>query len=293
MRLARTTIIACLLGLAAAGQAQAAVVQVKLTARHEMKRTLMSGIRTQAWTFNGSIPGPVIRVRLGDEVQVTLHNADLHHGHSLDFHASEVDPMTTMATVAPGKTKTFSFTPKRPGVFMYHCGTAPVLQHVGMGMYGMIIVDPPQGRAPAQELMLVQSEFYGPLRKGVLHPSLKSMLTRQPVYTAFNGSPFRYLRKPIKVTAGQPVRIYLVDAGPSLGSAFHVVGEIFDAMYPDGGPAQYGSSVSTGYVPAGGGAIFELTFDNPGTYTFLTHELGVASLGAIGRIVATAPPPGP
>ena len=280
--LAVTALVAGVLSFTASAEA---VVDVKFTARHEM-RTLMPGVKTVAWTFNHTVPGPLVRVTAGEELRITLHNADKHHGHALDFHASEVNPMRVMMDVKSGQTKTFSFSPKRPGVYMYHCGTAPVLEHVGMGMYGMIIVDPPEPRTPAQEVMLVQSEFYGTLKKGVLTPSLKAMLTRQPKYTAFNGSPFRYLRDPLKVKAGQPVRIYLVNAGPSLGSAFHVVGEIFDAVLPDGGTVPFGSNVSTAYVPAGGAGIFELTFDEAGTYPVLTHELGVASLGALGRIVA-------
>jgi nitrite reductase (NO-forming) len=264
----------------------AAVVEVKMTARHET-RTLLPGTKAELWTFNKRVPGPVVRVRVGDELRITLTNADKMHGHSLDFHASEVNPMRVMTDVKPGKTKTFSFTPKRAGVFMYHCGTAPVLLHVALGMYGMIIVDPPAPRPAAKEITLVQSEFYGRKKKGVLRASLKDALAATPQYTAFNGSPLRYMRKPIKVKVGELVRIYLVNAGPSHGSAFHVVGEIFDAVYPDGGPVPYGSSVSTSYVPAGGAAVFELTFDEAGTYPFLTHELGMATRGALGRIVAS------
>jgi nitrite reductase (NO-forming) len=282
--------VAITAAIGGAAPSHAAVTSVTLTARHEV-RPLLPGVKAEMWTFNRRVPGPVVRVPLGNELRITLRNADPHHRHSLDFHASEVNPMRVMADVKPGQTKTFSFTPKRAGVFMYHCGTPSVLRHVGMGMYGMIIVDPPERRSPAREIMLVQSEFYGAVRKGVLRPTVKSMLGRAPTFTAFNGSPFRYVRKPIKVRVGELVRIYLVDAGPSLGSAFHVVGEIFDTVLPDGGTAPYGSSVSTGYVPAGGAAIFELRFDEAGTYPFLTHELGVASLGAVGQIVAEAGPP--
>ncbi len=289
-RRAITNLLMCVVGMTtalvgAASASAAGVTAVDLTARHEV-RTLMPGVKTQAWTFNRAVPGPVIRVPLGNELRITLHNADRHHAHAVDFHASEVNPMRVMGDVKPGQTKTFSFTPKRAGVFMYHCGTAPVLLHVGMGMYGMIIVDPPEPRPAAREITLVQSEFYGTVRKGVLTPTLKNMVARQPRFTGFNGSPFRYMREPLTVKVGEPVRIYVVNAGPSLGSAFHIVGEIFDAMLPDGGNTPYGSSVSTGYVPAGGAAIFELQFDEAGTYPFLTHELGVATLGALGRIIA-------
>jgi len=276
------------LPLVLSAPADAATVKVALTARHRMVTLLpgVPGLKFQAWTFNGRIPGPVVRARVGDTIEITLRNADPMHDHSVDFHASEVNPMAVMAAVKPGRTKTISFIAHRAGVFLYHCGTGPVLQHVGMGMYGMVIVDPPTPRPPAQEIMLVQSEFYGHVRKHVLNGTLKDMLTRQPAYTAFNGGPFRYMNTPINVSVGRPVRIYLVDAGPSLGSAFHIVGEIFDAVQPDGALPSLRNISSTWYVPSGGGAVFEVTFDQAGSYTFLTHELGVASLGAIGRFVA-------
>ena len=280
--------VALALPLLGGTHADAATVKVALTARHKVVRLLpgVPGLKFQAWTFNGGIPGPVVRARIGDTIQITLRNADPMHDHSVDFHASEVDPMAVMAAVKPGRTKTISFVAHRSGVFMYHCGTGPVLRHVAMGMYGMVIVDPATPRPAAQEIMLVQSEFYGHVRKHVLSGTLKDMLTRQPAYTAFNGGPFRYMNTPIPVAVGRPVRIYLVNAGPSLGSAFHIVGEIFDAVQPDGALPSLRDTASTWYVPAGGGAVFEVTFDQAGSYTFLTHELGVASLGALGRFVA-------
>ena len=283
-----SALVVLALPLLGAAPADGATVKVALTARHRTVTLLpgVPGLKVRAWTFNGGIPGPVVRARVGDTVQITLHNADPMHDHSVDFHASEVNPMAVMAAVKPGRTKTISFVAHRSGVFMYHCGTGPVLRHVAMGMYGMVIVDPATPRPAAQEIMLVQSEFYGHVRNHVLSGTLKDMLTRQPAYTAFNGGPFRYMNTPIKVAVGRPVRIYLVNAGPSLGSAFHIVGEIFDAVQPDGALPSLRDTASTWYVPAGGGAVFEVTFDQAGSYTFLTHELGVASLGALGRFVA-------
>lgn len=274
--------------LLGSASANAATVKVALTAQHKTVRLFPGkpGLKFEAWTFNGGIPGPVVRARVGDTIQITLHNADPMHGHSVDFHASEVDPMAVMTTVKSGETKTISFIAHRAGVFMYHCGTGPVLRHVAMGMYGMVIVDPAEPRPAAQEIMLVQSEFYGLIRNHVLTGTQKDMLTRRPIYTAFNGRPFGYMQRPINVKVGEPVRIYLVDAGPSLGSAFHIVGEIFDAVQPDGVLPALRDTASTWYVPAGGAAVFEVTFDQAGTYSFLTHELGVASLGALGQFVA-------
>jgi nitrite reductase (NO-forming) len=261
--------------------AGAATVDVQLTARHKTVK-VAPGVKMKAWTFNGTVPGPVIRATEGDTIVLTLHNADPHMGHSVDFHAAEVSPQVNFADVAPGETKTFSFVARRPGVFMYHCGTSPVLQHIGMGMYGPIIIDPVAGRPPANETVLVQSEFYGKVRKGRLNPSYHTMQTREPTFAAFNGRAFRYRDKPIDVAVGQPQRVYLVDAGPTLDSDFHVVGDIFDAVQPDGNPANALSGVSTHEVPAGGAAIFELTFDQPGSYPFVTHSFRWADAGAIG-----------
>ncbi|HWV85729.1 MAG TPA: multicopper oxidase domain-containing protein [Capillimicrobium sp.] len=292
----RTGLVAALLSAAAAvgaaAPAPAAVVPVELTARHATVQ-VAPGVRMEAWTFNGTMPGPTIRVREGDVVQVTLRNAEPprgHHGrpmwHSVDFHAAQLAPNIGFAGVAPGQEKTFSFVASRPGVFMYHCGTAPMIEHIGMGMYGAIIVEPAAGRPPAHEVTLVQSELYGRVHDRRLHGSAAAMRARRPKYVVFNGRAMRYMSEPIPVPVGEPVRIYLVDAGPSLASAFHVVGTIFDVVQPDGNPANVLTGVSTHLVGAGGGAVFELTFPEPGVYPFVTHAMRDAAAGAMGRFQA-------
>jgi nitrite reductase (NO-forming) len=161
-----------------------------------------------------------------------------------------------------------------------------MLEHIGMGMYGAIIVDPGGGRPPAREVTLVQSEFYGGVRKKRLHSSYAAIKTRSPRFVAFNGNAERYVRHPIKVPVGQPVRIYFVDAGPSLFSAFHVVGTIFDSYEHDGNPDEALHQVSTQVIPPGGGGVFELTFPEAGTYPFVSHSMRQMDLGAMGRFEA-------
>lgn len=273
-------LIGCAAALLVAAPSGAAVVPVQLTAREAVVR-IAPNLRMRAWTYNGKVPGPVIRVREGDVVQVTLRNAGPRHvaghpgpWHSVDFHAAELAPNIGFAGVAPGHQRTFSFVADHPGVYLYHCGTAPMLMHVGMGMYGAIIVDPAQPRPPAFEVTLVQSEFYGSIRRGVLTPTLGALRSGAPRVVAFNGGAMRYASHPIHVPVGAPVRIYLVDAGPTLDSDFHVVGAIFD----DG--------ISTEQVPPGGGAVLGLTFPAAGIYPFVTHALRWADAGAMGRFVA-------
>lgn len=285
-----------LLGSAAAlllppAAARGEVVPVHLKARPAQVK-VAPGVKMRAWTFNGTVPGPVIRVTEGDTVEVTLSNAKKRrwkgHGsfHSVDFHAAKIAPSLAFTDVAPGKKKKFSFVAGTPGVFMYHCGTSPVLEHLGLGMYGMIIVDPAEGRPPAQEVKLVQSEFYGRVNSGRLHPSLKAMRRKPPRYVAFNGRAERYARRPIEVPVGEPVRIYLVDAGPTGASAFHVIGNIFETVQPDGNPDFSLSNVSTHLVGAGGAAVFELTFPEAGIYPFVDHSFRSADAGAVGRFMA-------
>ena len=290
------TALAVVAGLLAAPiPAGAAVVQVKLKARHSLIK-VARGVRMRAWTFNGQVPAPLIRVREGDRVEVTLVNRAIAHGnhrpgtwHSIDFHAARVAPNLAFKSVAPGERHTFSFVAERPGVYLYHCGTSPVLEHLGRGMYGAIVVDPAEGRPPAKEITLVQSEYYGEVRKHRLRPSLEAMRHGSPTFVAFNGRAFRYVTHPITVPVDRPVRIYVVDGGPTLDSNFHVIGTIFDVVQPDGSPFNELHDVSTHLVPAGGAALFELTFPEQGDYPFVTHAFRFADAGAIGRFVAREP----
>ena len=268
----------------ATGVASASTVQVDLVAK-PAKVTIAPGVKMRAWTFNGKVPGPVIRATEGDTIQVTLRNSD-RMAHSVDFHAAQISPQSGFADVAPGATHSFSFVARRPGVFLYHCGTNPVLEHIGMGMYGAVIVEPLAGRPPAREKVIVQSEFYGPVKHRLIRRSYKAMKTTDPTFAAFNGRAFRYRDNPINAAVGEPLRLYVVDAGPTLDSDFHVVGDIFDTVQPDGNPLNAMTGVSTFGVPAGGGAMFELTLDEAGSYPFLTHSLRWADAGALGLIEA-------
>lgn len=267
-----------------AGSAAASTVEVDLVAK-PAKVTIAPKVKMRAWTFNGKVPGPAIRATEGDTIEVTLRNAD-EMGHSIDLHAAQISPQTGFADVAPGKSRTFSFIARRPGVFLYHCGTSPVLEHIGMGMYGAIVVDPLAGRPPAREKVIVQSEFYGPVRHGLIKPSYRAMQTQDPTFTAFNGRAFRYRDNPMGAEVGELLRLYVVDAGPTIDSDFHVVGDIFDVVQSDGNPLNTMTGVSTFGIPAGGAAMFELTLDEAGSYPFVTHALRWADAGALGLIEA-------
>lgn len=290
-----------------AGPAAAEVVPVELTAKKATVK-VDQGVKFRAWTFNGTVPGPVVRATEGDTIEVTLKNGDMSshknckqkrkgrqrkkchkqkkkHAamwHSIDFHAAKIAPSDAFRSVGPGDSITFSFEASTPGVYMYHCGTGPLLEHVGMGMYGMIVVDPAEGRPPAQEIFLVQSEFYGKIKNGWLKSSHRAMQTQAPKFVAFNGRAARYGQSPINVPVGAPVRIYLVDAGPSNSSSFHVVGTIFDAYQHDGNPDEARHDVSTQLIGPGGAGVFELTFPQPGSYPFVSHSLVDMDKGAVG-----------
>ena len=284
-------LLAIALGALAADPATAAVVPVHLKAKPALVK-VAPGVKMEAWTFNGTVPGPVIRATEGDTVEVTLENAAKKRWkghaafHSIDFHAARIAPDVGFSDVRPGGSTTFSFVAEHAGVYMYHCGTSPVLEHIGMGLYGMIIVDPAVPRPPAQEVALVQSEFYGSVHGHRLRSSYEAMQTEQPRFVAFNGRAGRYARHPIDVPIGAPVRIYVVDAGPTEPSDFHVVGDIFDSVQPDGNPANELTDVSTFGIPAGGGASFELTFPEAGSYPFVTHSFRSADAGAVGLFKA-------
>ncbi|HYJ13623.1 MAG TPA: multicopper oxidase domain-containing protein [Thermomicrobiales bacterium] len=241
------------------------------------------------WTWDGTIPGPIHRVVQGDEVTVTVRN-DGAITHSLDYHSAKTPPNVNYRSVAPGEEFTWSFTATTPGAYMYHCGTAPVLMHIGAGMYGAMIVDPAEGWAPAQELCFVQSEFYFEDDDAkIMVPSMAKMMLASGVMmdlVTFNGYANQYVENPIKIKVGEPVRIFVVNAGPNVWCSFHVVGAIFDKAFVNANPANplYGlQGISIG---PGDGACVEFTVEEPGEYLAVNHAFGHATHGAVAILKA-------
>jgi nitrite reductase (NO-forming) len=253
--------------------------------------------RQTMWTFDDKVPGPVLRGKVGDTFEITLVN-DGSIGHSIDFHASKVAWNIEMRTIEAGQKLLYRFTAKQAGIFMYHCGTPPVLHHIGNGMYGAIIIDPPDLGAVDHEFVMMQSELYSAPKGEVA--SLEKMLADAWDAVVFNGYPNQYQHRPIRVEPNQRIRVWVLDDGPSENSSFHVIGTIFDTTYKEGtyllrpGPGQ-GGSQALDLQPAQGGFV-EFTFDVPGLYPFVTHKFSSASIGAVGVFQAgevAAPEGGP
>lgn len=239
-----------------------------------------------AWTFEGDIPGPIVHCRVGDTVEFTLTNEGVVP-HSMDFHAAQIDPKVAFRSVVRGQSVTFTFKPKWAGAFMYHCGSSPVLMHIGSGMYGAIVVSPQQALPVAKEFVLVQSEFYlGDTNASGVRPfDYNKMLSTLPDFLAFNGRPLQYTVNPIRVQVGDRVRFWVVNCGPTHSCSFHVVGEQFDTMYLGAPPGSPIRGVQTWDVAPGGGMCFELFCDVPGEFPFVNHGFGHGQKGAIGFLV--------
>lgn len=237
------------------------------------------------WTFEGDIPGPIVHVRQGDTVEFTLTNeGDVPH--SMDFHASQLDPAVAFRSVPKGESITFTFKPRYAGAFMYHCGTAPVLMHIGTGMYGALIVSPTEPLPEAREFVLVQSEYYLSDAPGdVVGFDYRKMMSALPDHVVFNGRPDQYILEPIRVQRGERVRFYVVSAGPTHSCSFHIVGEQFEKVYLGAPPSSFIEGVQTFAVPAGGGMIFDLVADVAGEFPFVNHGFGHGQKGAIGLLV--------
>lgn len=250
---------------------------------------IASGVKSQAWTFNNTVPAPILHMRQGQTLNVTFVNKG-HMQHSIDFHSAEIDPSVNYRSINPGESLKFSFEAKVPGIFIYHCGTPPVLQHIAMGMYGAIIVDPADDPMPPADVsyVIVQSEWYTQQVKGnLLTGNFEKMLAVAPDEVVFNGVAFQYKDHPLEAKVGQRVRIYFLDAGPNLTSSFHVIGAIFDKVYPGGDLSQSFSGVSTYTVAPGQGMIFDVIFQQPGEYVLVDHSMRAAFLGAQGFIKVT------
>jgi nitrite reductase (NO-forming) len=247
------------------------------------------GVSQLMWTFNGTVPGPVLRGQVGDRFDITLVN----HGsmaHSIDFHASKVAPDKTMRMLLPGQSYVYSFTADRSGIFMYHCGTAPVLEHIAMGMYGAIIIDPPNLPPVAHEYVMVQSEIYREANPSQPVDYTK-LLNEQWDAVVFNGYVGQYVARPIHVPVNQTIRVWVIDDGPSDISSFHVIGTIFDTVYKEGAyllqpGTDHGGGQALDLAPAQGGFV-EFTMAVPGKYPFVSHKFADAAKGAAGAFVAS------
>jgi nitrite reductase (NO-forming) len=246
---------------------------------------IASDVTYQGWTFGGTVPGPVLHVRQGQTLNVTFVN----HGkmdHSIDFHAAEVAPDIAYRSIPPGQQLQFSFVARTAGAFIYHCGTPPVLLHIANGMYGALVVDPAQSLPPvAASYVLVQSEWYTQqVRGSLMAGDFNKMRAVSPDEVVFNGVAFKHRDHPLPARAGQRIRLYVVDAGPNLPSAFHVIGAMFAAVYSDGDAAHALTGVSTYLIAPGQGVVFDLIFPEPGKYVFVDHSMRNMGLGAMGLI---------
>jgi nitrite reductase (NO-forming) len=241
------------------------------------------------WTLGGSIPGPALRVVAGDEIDFTFSvDPAALTSHSVDFHSAQTPPNVNYKTILPGENFNWRFAPKHPGAFMYHCGTPPVLMHIGSGMYGAMIVDPAEGWEPAQELIFVQSDFYlKDGENGVKVPDYTKMLGNGSMdFVVFNGYANLYVENPIPVKAGEPIRIFVVNAGPNAYSTFHVVGAIFDRVCVNANPQNALFGLQSWTIGPGDGACFELTLEEAGVYPAVNHAFGHAAHGAIALLQA-------
>ena len=243
---------------------------------------------TELWTFEGGAPGPILHVKEGETVNFTLDNNSGVMGHSIDFHAALLPWDKYYQMVQTGQKASFSFTPKYPGVFMYHCGTPPVLMHLGNGMLGAIVVDPKDGwpEKADREYVLIQHEYYvgDPDEKGVRRGDFSKMSQGKPDFVVFNGYANQYKDDPLVANPGELIRIHVCNAGPTIFSAFHVIGTLFVAAYADGNPANKQVGMQTVNIPPGGGYTVEMRIPEEGLYPFVTHSFAYAGMGAAGVI---------
>lgn len=252
------------------------------------------GVKQTMWTFNGSAPGPVLRGRIGDVFEITLVN-DGGMGHGIDFHAGALAPDKPMRTIAPGESLVYRFTAKRAGIWMYHCSTMPMTQHIANGMYGAVVIDPPDLPTVDKEYLLVQGEqYYGADADGA--PGVADMgkiMAEKPDSVVFNGFPAQYDKSPLTARVGERVRFWVLDAGPNRAWAFHIVGTQFDSVWFEGGwrlrngttpgvaGATSGGSQTLGMLASQGGFV-ETSFPEVGHYALVNHQMVDAERGAHG-----------
>jgi nitrite reductase (NO-forming) len=255
----------------------------------EVLSEMAPGVVLNYWTFDGTVPGPMLRVREGDTVHLTLKNDPSSlHMHSIDLHAvTGPGGGATVTDVMPGESKTVTFKALNPGLYIYHCAHPNVANHMAHGMYGLILVEPEGGLSPVdREFYVVQGEFYTAGErgtKGLQVIDAGKMLDGNPEYVVFNGRVGAISKDELQVQAGERVRMYVGNGGVNLISSFHVIGEIFDLVYPEGAiGSEPHRNVQSTIVPAGGATIVEFGTEVPGTYVLVDHALARLDKGAWG-----------
>jgi len=260
----------------------------------EEEMTVAEGFVQKVWTFGGTVPGPVIRVKVGDTIRIHLKNPiENQLPHSVDFHASQVAWNDEMTSINPGEEKLYEWTADYAGVWMYHCGTNPALHHIANGMYGMVIVEPREGfddEDVHHEYALVQSEWYLGEQGEPANLTKAMEAAPAPDFVMFNGVANQYVDAPLAVDTGHRVRLFVLNAGPSVDSSFHVVGTIFDTVIKEGVTLARGNEGNWGaqavdLAPAQG-AIIEFTTAEDGLYPMVTHAFNFVGRGALGLIQA-------
>jgi len=272
-----------------------ATVRLTLEAQ-EVIGTMADGVTFNYWTFNGQVPGPMLRVREGDSVEFTFSNSEtsIHH-HSIDLHAvTGPGGGATVTNVAPGESKTFSFKALNPGLFVYHCAHPNVATHMAHGMYGLILVEPEEGLPQVdRELYVMQGEFYntgGLGKQGLQIFDAEKLMAEQPEYIVFNGR-VGGVNGRMQANTGETVRVFFGNGGVSRISSFHVIGEVFDTVYPEAAiGSQPHTNVQTTLVPAGGATITEFGLEVPGNYILVDHALSRLDRGAWGVLSVEGEP---
>ena len=258
----------------------------------EVEREVAPGATQTLWTFGGTAPGPVLRGTVGDTFEITLVN-DGSLGHSIDFHAGALAPNEPMRTIEPGESLTYTFTATRSGIWMYHCSTMPMSLHIANGMFGAVVIDPPDLAPVDREYLVVQSELYLGEQGGIA--DAEKIVGERPDAVVFNGYAGQYDHARLPARVGERVRIWVLDAGPNRASAFHVVGGQFDTVYLEGAyllggpgadPAGTGGAQVLGMLPAQGGFV-ELSLPQAGSYPFVSHLMIDAERGAHGYLEVT------
>jgi nitrite reductase (NO-forming) len=289
------------------------VKEIRLDTTHKIIE-IAPGVKFSAWTFGDQVPGPVVRAKVGDRMKFSMTNRSdekmpggtftaVPMMHSMDFHSAMVSPGDKYRSIAPGQTISFEFTPNYPGVFMYHCGTPMVLEHIASGMYGMMIVEPRDGYPTKadREYAVIQSEFYtrpDPDKRKIDGAPLyvldaARVRAKAPTYTVFNGRYNGFVDKPLPAKPGERVRLFVLNVGPSNTSSFHVVGTIFDRVWWDGNPDNQFRGMQTVLLGSSSGAIVEFVVPEAGKYIMVDHHFANASQGAVGIIDAGGAAEGP